>query len=384
MNTSDDHTEIVYSPNSLRYDLAIGSNGWGMRGAALKRVPPQNRCSNFTPHTPDTPDPPPPDWRRVPTFDRALARAHTYGPGLVDVHSSLLAKARGATCLEDLEELEGLARERLSRGVVYESLVARVREYLPSCPGALQALESLGGSATLEEEKQTAELSLPVFLTCPPLLKARPLDADNIATLGLFLYDMLLLSEGIVSDARCAYGKAAETRALREWNSVNAPEDHIVTAPEGDRLLEVPWFGHTRLRGVLDGRVRGNGRVVEIKFRAGAFAPGGMLRDAEHLQVQAYMFMTQTQRAIVLEGVAKRDALILRHREVEFDPLLWQQTTARAEKLLQLQHQLRDIDIFRSAFFGLSTENQVRLVESVLLSDDVDAQENAQKRRRAY
>jgi hypothetical protein len=192
---------------------------------------------------------------------------------------------------------------------------------------------------------------------------------------------MLLLREALRSSARCAYGRAAERRALDEWNIVAGDEEQI-TRSTGVSYLHVPWFEGVSLKGALDGWM--GQRVVEFKFRTGKFATGGTLRESELLQVQAYMFMTSTQSAILIEGVCKRETLILRHREILFDQKLWQKTTDHARRLVHLQHELTTHELFRSAYFGLSLENQVRLVESVLLPHEPDElQERAAKRCKA-
>jgi hypothetical protein len=374
----EDSQNYIFCPNSLRYDLAIGSNGWGMRSAAIKNVTNTSRRSNFTPHIPESGELAM-SWLRPVTVERALARAHTYGLNLTEVHTELIRVALTCQCLEDLIELEENARNRLSRGTEYSCLVAALRDDLQACPDVSNMLEALTECHRMCDEHTIVQTGIKAF-DSPAGLIHDPLRSDLVSQLGRFIGDMLILRDNIQSAGRRSYGKAAEVRAIEEWNSINPEEDQIVRG--SSMQIHTAWFAGASLHGSLDGRVRGSGKIVEFKFRTTAFAPGGMIRDNEMMQVQAYLFMTQTTSAVLLEGVAKRKSLIIRQREVLFDSKLWEETTAHAKRLCRLQRELASHDLFRSAYFGLSMENQVRLVESVLLPDDTAAQQEAAGKRR--
>jgi hypothetical protein len=154
-----------------------------------------------------------------------------------------------------------------------------------------------------------------------------------------------------------------------EWNAASAQEDQIVFSSDTSSPIQKNWFPGASLRGKPDGQLSSSGELVEIKFRTKNFSVGGMLRDSERLQVHAYMFMTGTSRCTVLEGIGRRGSMLLRHTQVTFDTVYWKVFTDRAMRLVEFRKQISSHDLFRSAFFAMSTENQLRMIDCEINCD---------------
>ena len=375
-----------FKPNSLLKDLAVGSSGWALRAAAILLLPPDRRGSDFEPHcTTTTTATGRPSVQPQRPLQGERFRAHA-APSLVDAYGRLLDIANRAASVEDMHELVRRARQELSTTASPTTalVLAQVQDELDVHPllGAMFAACLAADTADAEEDALVMLRDTVQDCAGPSSSLNRalePLRLDAVAAAARHLYGCKILRDDLYTAARCAYGRHAERRALREWNEMSAPEDRIVAQPAD--VIEVEWFPGTRLRGIPDGRHAESGEVVEIKFRVAGFARGGQLHLAEQLQVQAYMFMTRTVRCTVLEGVCRRDTVLLRHTNVHFDPAYWTAITERARRLVNFRNQLANHSLFRSAFFALSPENQVRLVESDVLANTQECHTSAAKRK---
>jgi hypothetical protein len=362
-----------FTANALQYNLAIGGSGWALRTAGMTLLSSERRGSDFDPHVTES------DaltrrmayasYQRPITTERFLARAPTT---LVNTYGRLFDAANRATALEDLQELAAQARLELSdqTSAGLAPVLATVAEELADRPllaGLFAACFQAGSDGT-DEAAALEALGRNVVPDDQTMRGLDPLRIDAVAAAVRYMQGARVLRDTLRSAACCAYGRHAERRAIEEWNAISVVDDHILAPDTGpEEVLETEWFPGAVLRGRPDGYMGATGEVVEFKFRATGFARGGTLRDAERLQVHAYMFMTGTQRCTVLEGVCRRGSVVLRHTTVAFDETYWEAVTHRARRLVEFRHQIASHDLFRSAYFALSLENQVRMIESAVL-----------------
>jgi hypothetical protein len=360
-------------PSSMYKSLALGSNGWGLRMAGIESIPQNMRCSQFQPTSESQTTL---GYTRPLSIERALSRMQQDNTEFAIIYNELVGSATNCEYYEDIIDLEEKCMSALYSDV-------RVRMLSSGTDWAVRELADIINCIKKEKDvKKEKDLIRKIDIRAEQMDEA-PLEREAFYGVSSYCKAAAFIRGQILSVARCCYGKFAEPKCIREWNDINTPEDQICTSSD---LITAQWFDLVGLRGRLDGRFSGSGQVVEMKFRTGMFPLRGP-SSQEKLQLQAYMFITGTNACTLIEGVCKRKSLIMRHSTVLFDPQDWEAVTEHARRLLHFRREIASHSLFRSSYFALSMENQVRMIESAVIVDEhvklklADDRMNTRKRK---
>lgn len=281
--------------------------------------------------------------------------------GVSDTWKQICASTSLCSTQEDIHRIHGATLQLLFQNDFVKNTMAQMHHKLHNC-----------SHLSSEESKVLQQLlvnichSQDVSYDCLQMLKKKrvELGLDSLHS----TIEMLEMSSKLCYSVqqRCtrAYGVNGECKYIAQFGTVwedsqfkqeNKLHSRTVT---GEKVDNSTWC--------IDGRIDGlkDGEICEIKHRKRCYM--NTLPVYELIQLHAYMFLLQKQRALLVQCIRRSDYVGSHENTVYFSGEFWCAVISQVKKALKFIKNLHSEPLARDCFFALDDADRHKVMEKYI------------------